>query len=64
MREFIAARARTAPGLAAARQRSPHQRAIASSAEGHIARMFASKPHSAVSKSTCASRASRVGAQG
>jgi hypothetical protein len=44
--EFISLSALTAPGLAAARQRSPHQRAIASSADGHIIFMSDSKPQS------------------
>jgi hypothetical protein len=44
--EFISLSALMAPGLAAARQRSPHQRAIGSSAEGHMAFMSDSKPQS------------------
>ena len=44
--EFIRIRSRAAPGLAAARARSPHHWAIASSAFGHIWRMSASQPHS------------------
>ena len=44
--EFISLIALMAPGLAAARQRSPHQRAIASSADGHICFMSDSKPQS------------------
>ena len=44
--EFISLSALMAPGLAAARQRSPHQRAIASSADGHIVFMSDSKPQS------------------
>ena len=63
-REFISSRARTAAGLAAARQRSPHQRAIASSAEGHIRRRWPSKPQSSARPSTWASRSARVGAHG
>jgi nitrite reductase/ring-hydroxylating ferredoxin subunit len=44
--EFIATSARTVDGVAAARARCPHQRAIASSADGHMARMSASQLHS------------------
>ena len=64
MREFISARARIAPGLAAARQRSPHQRVIASSADGHISRIMRSRPPSPSRDAICASRSSRVGAHG
>ena len=64
MREFISMSALTAPGLAAARQRSPHQRAIASSAEGHISRIWSSKRQSPAARSRWAARSARVGAQG
>ncbi len=64
MRAFISTSARTAPGVAAARHRSPHQRAIASSAEGHIARMCASKRQSPATISRRRARSSAVGAHG
>jgi hypothetical protein len=51
IKEFMAMSERTVDGVAAARARWPHQRAIASSADGHRARMSASQPHSTASRS-------------
>ena len=49
---FMAISDRTVDGVAAARARWPHQRAIASSAEGHMTRMSASQLHSTANRST------------
>ena len=57
-------RARTVDGVAAARARRPHQIAIASSADGHMARMSASQLHSTASRSMYCRRSSGVRAHG
>jgi hypothetical protein len=62
--EFMAIKARAAPGLAAACARAAHQRAMASSALGHMRRMSTSHAHSRSICSPYACRSSAVGAQG